>query len=429
MEQVLRSLIWFLEVYLLFLVFVLFLYMIRHYIFTLNRALCRQRFYYQDIIDSDLPFVSVFVPMHNEEKVARFILEQLVKADYPRDRYEIIPINDHSTDATAEILEEYASRYEFVRPLHRYGDTPRGKQNSLNDATKVARGEILIVYDADYLPPRGQIKILANAFKDPEVGAVMGRVIPINVGKNLLTRLLDLERAGGYQVNQQARYNLSLISQYGGTVGGYRKDLFLQLGGFDPNILAEDTEFTFRLYVNGYQVAYANVAECYEEVPEDWKIRARQLRRWSRGHNQVMFKYLIPLWKSKHLNFFQKLDGTLLLMVYAQPFFMLLGFLLSIILFFSGHVYTSTTALFFIFLFSFNTFGNFAPFFEIGLALVLDGSRERILLLPSLFFSFIFNLVYASLGFIDAIIDFLTKRAVTWHKTERFREELRIQKQ
>ncbi len=408
--------------YLLFLVFLLLLYTTRHYIFTLNRAFGRQRFYYQDIMDSDLPSVSVLVPMHNEEKVARFILDRLVVTDYPTDRYEVIPINDHSTDATKEILEEYASKYEFIKPLHRYGDLPRGKQNGLNDALKVAKGDVIIVYDADYLPSRGQIKILANAFKDPQVGAVMGRVVPINAGKNLLTRLLDIERAGGYQVDQQARYNLDLIPQYGGTVGGYRRSLVLRFGGFDPNILAEDTELTFKLYINGYKVAYANIAECYEEAPEDWKVRAKQLRRWSRGHNQVMFKYLIPLWKSRHLNFFQKLDGTLLLVIYTQPFLILLGLLSSLVLFFLGDMEIYTSALTLLFLFSHNAFGNFAPFFEIGMALVLDGSREKILLLPLMFFSFMFNLIYASLGFVDAVIDLLTKRSIVWQKTERFRE-------
>ncbi len=238
----------------------------------------KQRLYYQDVLDEDLPTVSVLVPMHNEEKVASHILDLLVASDFPKEKLEIIPINDHSTDRTKEILEEYAQKYPFIRPLHRYGDLPRGKQNSLNDALKIAKGEVIIVYDADYLPPKGQIRTLAIAFKDPRAGAVMGRVVPVNVGKNLLTRLLDIERAGGYQVDQQARYDLNLIPQYGGTVGGFRKSVVMELGGFDPRILAEDTELTYKIYLNGYKVAYANSAECYEEPPENWNARARQLR-------------------------------------------------------------------------------------------------------------------------------------------------------
>ncbi|MBX0312411.1 MAG: glycosyltransferase family 2 protein, partial [Sulfurihydrogenibium sp.] len=197
-------LIFLLKAYMVFLMLVLLLYIIRHYAFTLNRALGKQRLYYQDVLDEDLPTVSVLVPMHNEEKVASYILDLLVASDYPKEKLEIIPINDHSTDRTKEIIEEYAQKYPFIKPLHRYGDLPRGKQNGLNDALKIAKGDIILVYDADYLPPKGQIRTLAIAFKDPRIGAVMGRVVPINAEKNLLTRLLDIERSGGYQVDQQA---------------------------------------------------------------------------------------------------------------------------------------------------------------------------------------------------------------------------------
>lgn len=354
-------LIFLLKAYMVFLMLVLLLYIIRHYIFTLNRAFGKQRLYYQDVLDEDLPTVSVLVPMHNEEKVAGHILNLLVASHYPKEKLEIIPINDHSTDRTQENLEEYAQKYPFIRPLHRYGDLPRGKQNSLNDALEIAKGEVIIVYDADYLPPKGQIRILATAFKDPRVGAVMGRVVPINAEKNLLTRLLDIERSGGYQVDQQARYNLNLIPQYGGTVGGFRKDLVMKLGGFDTRILAEDTELTYKLYLNGYKVAYANIAECYEEAPEDWNARARQIRRWSRGHNQVMFKYFIPTILSKNLNFWQKIDGLLLLAIYMQPFLIFLGFLDSLLLFFLGEMQIISSYLFLLFMFSHNSFGNFAP--------------------------------------------------------------------
>jgi cellulose synthase/poly-beta-1,6-N-acetylglucosamine synthase-like glycosyltransferase len=414
-------LIFFLKAYMIFLMLILLLYIIRHYLFTLNRALGKQRLYYQDLLDEDLPMVSVLVPMHNEEKVASHILDLLIVSDYPKEKLEIIPINDHSTDRTKEIVDEYARKYPFIKPLHRYGDLPRGKQNGLNDALKIAKGDVVIVYDADYLPPKGQIRTLVVAFKDPVVGAVMGRVVPINAEKNLLTRLLDIERSGGYQVDQQARYNLNLIPQYGGTVGGFRKDLVMRLGGFDSRVLAEDTELTYKIYLNGYKVAYANSAECYEEAPEDWNVRSRQLRRWSRGHNQVMFKYFKDTVFSKKLNFWQKIDGLLLLTVYMQPFSIFLGLIDSFLLFFLGETEIVNSYLFLLFMFAYGCFGNFAPFFEIGTALVLDGARQKVFLLPLMFFEFIFNIIYTSLGFLDAVMDAITKRTVSWQKTERFR--------
>lgn len=348
------------------------------------------------------------------------ILFALINQEYPKDKMEIIPINDHSTDNTKNILDNYSKAYYFIKPLHRLGRELRGKPASLNDALKLARGDIIVIYDADYIPPKGQLRELVINFIDPEVGAVMGRVVPVNTSRNLLTRLLDLERAGGYQVDQQARYNLDLIAQYGGTVGAFRKDLVLRFGGFDEKILAEDTELTFKLYVNGYKVIYANRAECYEESPEDWKVRARQIQRWSQGHNQVLFKYLFPLWLS-NLTLWQKIDGTLLLIIYIIPFLFLSGIVVSIILFFLGEMEIISVFWIFITLIAYNSYGNFAPFFQMGLAGFLDGVGERLRLLPFFYFIFLFNAWYTTLGFLDALKTLLTGERPIWYKTERFR--------
>ena len=81
------------------------------------------------------------------------MLEALLEADYPHDpgQLEIIPINDHSSDNTGEILDEYAARYSWIKPLHRRNGR-RGKAAALRAATRLATGEVLIVFDADYLP-------------------------------------------------------------------------------------------------------------------------------------------------------------------------------------------------------------------------------------------------------------------------------------
>ncbi|MFN3479042.1 MAG: glycosyltransferase [Thermodesulfovibrionales bacterium] len=410
-----------LKSYFIFIVFTMILYAVRHLLFALNRLTGKQRIYYQDIVDSELPCISVFIPMHNEEKVAANILDLLVVTDYPRSKLEIIPINDHSTDKTMEILNEYASRYPYIRPLHR-NEGKRGKPAALNDALKLANGEIVIVFDADYLPPRGILRDIGVSFKDPEVGAVMGRVIPENTKKNLLTRLIDLERTGGYQVDQQARYNLRLIPQYGGTVGGFRREVVSFLGGFDPNILAEDTELTFRLLINGWKVVYANRIECYEEAPEEWNVRVKQIRRWARGHSQVMFKYLLPLIRTPYLTAIEKIDGLLLLFIYTIPFILLTGIADSIFLFFLGEMQIIESLVVLLFIAAYNTFGNFAAFYQIGTACLLDGATNRIRLLPLLLFNFLFNMWYTSLGFLDALLDQITNRETSWHKTKRFRE-------
>lgn len=408
--------------YMIFQIILIIIYVIRHFLFGVNRMAGRQRLYYNDIYSSKMKSISILIPMHNEEQVLSYVLDSLLECDYDRDRLEIIPINDNSTDRTKELLDEYHKKYEFIRPLHR--DCPdRGKPVGLNDAMEIATGEIIIVFDADYRPAKDMLKQLAIAFEDPEVGAVMGRVIPYNANKNILTRLINLERSGGYQVDQQARYNLRTIPQYGGTVGGFRKDILLSTGGFNPLVLAEDTELTYRLYTSGWKVIYANSAECYEEAPETWSVRSKQIRRWARGHNQVLFRYFFKTLLTPHMNFREKLDGILLLFVYAVPFFMLLGQIASLILFFLGEMNLFSGWWVLLFLGAYCSFGNFAPFFEIGTALFLDGILGEIFMLPLLLFNFYFYMWNISLGFLDAIADIVTKRKVKWAKTARFAEK------
>lgn len=408
-----------LKLYMIFVILVMLVYTARHFLFASNRLLGRQRLYYNDIYSSKMKTISVLIPMHNEEQVLSFVLEALLECDYDRDRLEIIPINDNSTDRTKELLDEYHRKYEFIRPLHR--DCPdRGKPAGLNDAMKLAKGEIIIVFDADYRPAKDMLKQLAIAFEDPEVGAVMGRVIPYNTNKNLLTRLINLERSGGYQVDQQARYNLRTIPQYGGTVGGFRKDVMMEMGGFNPLVLAEDTELTYRFFTNGWKVIYANSAECYEEAPETWPVRGRQIRRWARGHNQVLFRYLFRTVFSGNMTLREKIDGILLLFVYAVPFFLLLGQVDSLILFFLGEMDLFAGWWVLLFIGVYCSFGNFAPFYEIGTALILDGIRGEVFLLPLIMFNFYFYMWNISLGFLDAVADVITRRKVKWAKTIRF---------
>ena len=410
--------IFILKAYFVFTIIVMIVYSVRHFLFAYNRMFARQRLYYNDIVTTDLPRVTVMVPMHNEEQVLAFALDALLACEYDRDKLEIIPINDHSTDATAEMLEEYHARYPFIRPLHRIGDEQRGKPSGLNDALKLATGDIIIVFDADYRPAKDMIKQLALAFQDPEAGAVMGRVIPFNANTNLLTRLLNLERSGGYQADQQARYNLRTVPQYGGTVGGFRKDLLDE--GFDTAVLAEDTDLTYRLYARGYKVIYANSAECYEEVPEDWRVRARQVRRWARGHNRVVFKRLLSVLFNRRMSFGERFDGILLLGVYAVPAILAIGIIDTLFLFFLGEMELLSTWIMLVFIGAYNSFGNFAPFYEIAAALMMDGGKQDVKLMPLISFNFYFYMWNITLGFFDNLGDMLTRRQAKWDKTVRF---------
>jgi cellulose synthase/poly-beta-1,6-N-acetylglucosamine synthase-like glycosyltransferase len=284
---------------------------------------------------------------------------------------------------------------------------------------KYVEGSIFLVFDADYIPGRSLIRELVSPFFDPEVGSVMGRVVPINVGKKLITRLLDLERSGGYQVDQQARMNLGLVPQYGGTVGGVRMSALEEIKGWAENTLAEDTDLTVRLLLAGWKTVYVNRAECYEEVPERWPVRVRQIMRWAKGHNQVMVRYSAAVLRSRNLSFRERIDGALLLGVYAMAPVLLLGWILAVALFYTGVEAWGGMAV--LALAAFTTLGNFAAFYEIAAACRLDNSRERICLLPLTLVGFTVSLVSVSRAAWMQVIDSIRGSEFNWQKTERTR--------
>ncbi|MCW4026630.1 MAG: glycosyltransferase family 2 protein [Candidatus Bathyarchaeota archaeon] len=401
------------------------LYIVRHYRFFWNRMFKKQRRCHQDLAGTYTPSVSILIPMHKEERVASHILDRFVEMDYPKDRgrYEVIAINDGSTDATSSIIDEYASNFPFIKAIHRTGNGGNGKPEALNVGLKMASNEIVLTFDADYLPPRDCIKRLVAPFVDIEVGGVMGRVIPVNSPESLVTRLMDIERAGSYQINQQARYNLNLIPQFGGTVGGFRRSVLKAVGEFDETKLAEDTDLTYKLYLEGWKIAYVNAAECYEEAVLSWDMREKQLTRWAIGHNQCLFEHFFETLTSPFLTVWQKIDGILLLGVYTTPLLILIGWLTGIFTYLAGAPWWCFLFPAILFIFAYNSIGNFAVFAEAGGSLFLDQRRRSIWLLPLMLVDLLTNVWVCSKAFFQTI--FLRQRRYEqvkppfWAKTKK----------
>ena len=407
---------------LLALVALIVLYTLRHYLFTLNRLFGRQRHPYLDIDTADWPTLTVLVAAHDEEAVIAGSLSCLLQADYPAEKLVLMPMNDRSTDRTREIIDAVAAQHPGqITPFHRTGGKP-GKAAALKDAMALVKSELIVVFDADYLPARGLLKLLVAPFFDPEVGATMGRVVPANVGRNLLTRLLDLERAGGYQVDQQARMNLGLVPQYGGTVGGVRVRALESAGGWHEDILAEDTDLTYRLLLAGWKTVYQNRAECYEEVPELWPARVRQIKRWAKGHNQAFLRHALPIATSPRLGPLERLDALALLGVYAMAPALLLAWALTIALFYLNGMRWLSGTVGLLALLSYGSLGNFAAFFEIAAAVHVDGNRGRARLLPLALMAFLVSVSSISRAALDQAVDALLRRELRWDKTPRFRK-------
>jgi cellulose synthase/poly-beta-1,6-N-acetylglucosamine synthase-like glycosyltransferase len=416
-------LIEFLEAVFVILVVLMVAYLVRHYIFAMTaiKNAGKNKKAINNIVDTVCqPTVSILIPARNEEKVIGRILQRMTELTYPKDKLQVIAINDASTDATGQIAEEYSKKYSFINVVHRsQHEGGRGKASALNAGLKYAKHEIIMCFDADYYPQRDIIEKLTREFADPKIGAVQGRVIVLNEPQNVVTRLVALERIGGYLVDQNARDILGLIPQFGGTVGGFRRYLLKSLGGWDESVLAEDTDLTFRVYLAGYKIRYVNDAECYEEAVESWRTYWRQRYRWAKGHMQCAIKHSFKVLKSGNLKLKEKIDGLLLLNVYFMPILVMLSWAVGIplLLLKSSQWLTALWASIPVFLYSF--VGNFAPFFEVGIGAYLDNRRRAQWLIPLMIFIFVYNMCICLVAFVDVLFSKIFKRKdnCCWSKT------------
>ena len=223
-----------------------------------------------------LPKVSILVPAYNEEKTIASTLKSLLNLDYPKDKLEIIAINDGSTDKTLEIMKKF----------RKYGikiiDKPNGgKASALNAGLKKAKGEIIVCMDADSIVKRDALKKTIGYFNDPKVGAVASS-LKVYKPKTFWQRMQAVE----YFYNIFLRKVLALMDSVfvvPGPFGLYRKEALERVGGWDEKNITEDMELTFRLQKAGYKIETCLNSIVYTKTPETFKRLIRQRVRWYRG--------------------------------------------------------------------------------------------------------------------------------------------------
>lgn len=241
-----------------------------------------------------LPKVSVLIPAHNEEVVIERTLQSMVRLQYPKDKLEIVVINDYSTDRTGEIADSWAQKYPFIKVVHTKPPfAGKGKSGALNQGLKHSTGEVIVVYDADNTPERSAVYYLVLALlNDPKAGAIVGKFRVINAKKNLLTRFINIETICFQWMAQAGRFRWFGVTTIPGTNFAIRRELIEQLGGWDEKALAEDTELTIRVYNAGYHIRFFPAAITWEQEPETWRVWWKQRIRWARGNQYVVLKFL-----------------------------------------------------------------------------------------------------------------------------------------
>jgi cellulose synthase/poly-beta-1,6-N-acetylglucosamine synthase-like glycosyltransferase len=273
----------------------------------------------QDVDLAYRPNVSVLVACHNEALVAESLVRGLSALHYPRSRLEVILVDDASTDGTGDLLERLTAGQRHMRVLRRPAGAGGGKSGALNDAAELARGEIIVIFDADHIPRRNVVERLVRHFQDPRVAAVQGRCVVRNSVQSKLARSIAIDYFSGYLVNEYGRQALFQLPAYGGANCAVRASTLRDLGGWNTHSVTEDTDLTLRVLLRGDRVRYDITAVDTEEGATTLRRFVGQRYRWARGHQQVWRDYRRPVLTAPGLSLLERLETVMFLLVYHVP--------------------------------------------------------------------------------------------------------------
>ncbi|HEX8989405.1 MAG TPA: glycosyltransferase family 2 protein [Rhodocyclaceae bacterium] len=235
-----------------------------------------------------LPLISLIVPAYNEALVIQPALRTLASLDYPD--YEVIVVDDGSTDATYELASQVAREQSHV-PIRVVTKRNGGKADALNTGIALARGEFVMCVDGDTKVSRNALRAMVAHFDDPHIAAVAGNVKVLN-RENMLTRLQALEYVEGLAMVRKAQSFMRIVNIIPGPCGMFRKSVVRQVGGYDTDTFAEDCDLTLKILLQGWHVGYEPQAIGWVETPSRLLDLLKQRYRWTRGILQAMGKHL-----------------------------------------------------------------------------------------------------------------------------------------
>jgi cellulose synthase/poly-beta-1,6-N-acetylglucosamine synthase-like glycosyltransferase len=296
--------------------------------------------------EAELPVITVQLPLFNEMYVVERLVKAIAEVDYPRERLQIQVLDD-STDETVKLAEATVEKYRRagfdIEYVHR-SDRTGFKAGALENGMKSAKGELLAIFDADFVPKPDCLRKLVNYFTDPMVGCAQMRWSHINGNYNLLTRLQTIMLDGHFVVEQTTRNRTGGFFNFNGTAGIWRRKAIAASGGWQHDTLTEDTDLSFRAQLMGWKFVYLLDEEAPAEIPVEINAFKAQQRRWAKGVMQVGLKLYPRIWRARlplrvRLEMFFRLTGNisyplmivasflqfpLLLVRYNQPFYHLM---------------------------------------------------------------------------------------------------------
>ena len=246
------------------------------------------------------PKVTVQLPIFNERYVIERLIEAVAQFDYPRELFDIQVLDD-STDETQQVARDCVEHHQRlgvpIAYLHR--DNREGfKAGALQEGLKFARGELVTIFDADFIPPADFLRRTVPYFADAQLAMVQTRWTYVNRNHSKLTEAEAILLDGHFAIEHSARYRSGLFFNFNGTAGIWRRSAIEDAGGWQHDTLTEDTDLSYRAQLRGWRFLYLPEIECPSELPVEMNAFKSQQARWAKGLMQTAKKVLPRVMRS-----------------------------------------------------------------------------------------------------------------------------------
>ena len=248
-----------------------------------------------------LPRVTVQLPIYNERFVVERLIEEVAKMEYPKHLLQIQVLDDSNdethpfTEALVRDFQAAGVPIEYRHRTNRHGF----KAGALQEGMKTATGELMAIFDADFVPPRDFLLRTVHYFADPKVGVVQTRWSYLNRHYNLLTEVEAMLLDGHFVIEHGARCGSGLFFNFNGTAGILRAKMIEDAGGWQHDTLTEDSDLSYRAQLKGWRFIYVPSIDCPSELPVDTYGFQVQQSRWAKRLTQVAMKLLPSILRAK----------------------------------------------------------------------------------------------------------------------------------
>ena len=261
----------------------------------------------------EIPLVTIQLPVYNELYVMERLLENIAKIEYPREKLEIQVLDD-STDESVEMtakliktIQEQGIDIKHIRRTNRQGF----KAGALKEGLKIAKGEFIAIFDADFLPQKDWLYLTVPYFKDSKIGVVQTRWGHINRNYSTLTKIQAFALDAHFTLEQVGRNSQGHFINFNGTAGLWRKECIYDAGNWEGDTLTEDLDLSYRAQLKNWKFKYLENVVTPAELPVVISAARSQQFRWNKGGAENFQKMMKRVITSKNVSFKTKIHSLL----------------------------------------------------------------------------------------------------------------------